>query len=299
MERVTTPAGQRLYVVLWECCGSEKQMPYADAQAIQTESRLGRDGQFIASQPCRECRDKAAARTLSYEISYDAPAGFDPAPADGWYVAADGAIRPGQIIDNPDGSPDWHATGAAILGGLGGHERGHRGPRPAGRARRQRRGRGDHPGLRAGLNPEPGYPENGATMTAWTRADGLGKLNPDFAEIILKAIPAGAYEMPRPYHPLAQVNPDGAAFAAVAGLPSLREPDVTAWVAEHEDGNLIMACFAYGLESGQPYPEPGDPPYYYVARVTVSEHAAIRMAARRELAAYLGPLGYRVDHLAA
>lgn len=111
--------------------------------------------------------------------------------------------------------------------------------------------------------------------------------------IVLKAIPEGAYVMPEPSHPDYQVNPDGATFAMVAHLPSLRAPDVAAWVAERQHGNLIMACFAYGMERGQLHPD------YHMARITREEERYIRIVARAELAARLGPRGYRTDHLAS
>src|SRR5262245_19719073 len=93
--------------------------------------------------------------------------------------------------------------------------------------------------------------------------------NNDTAPITLRAIPLCAYTSPEPSHPDHQVNPDGATFAAVAHLPSLREPDVVEWVTAHQEGNLIMACFALGMESGQV--DPG-----YTARITPEEDRFIR-----------------------
>lgn len=133
-------------------------------------------------------------------------------------------------------------------------------------------------------------------MTAWTAADSFamaGMDNPPYTLIILKAIPEGAYTLPEPYHPDSQVNPDGVTFTAVANLPSLTEPDVTGWVAGHQDGSLIMACFSRGLERGQVSPD------CYEVRITVEEKSAIKAAAHAELAAYLGPRGFRTDHLTA
>lgn len=127
-------------------------------------------------------------------------------------------------------------------------------------------------------------------MAEWSTADLTA---PDASSIILKAIPAGAYAFPEPYHPEAQVNPDGATYAAIAHLPSLCEPDVTAWVAAHQDGNLVMACFAFGLECGQV--DSG----CYRARITLEEERYIHIIARAQLAQHLGPRGYRTDHLAS
>lgn len=128
-------------------------------------------------------------------------------------------------------------------------------------------------------------------MTAWTSTDVLDQ---DAAPIILKAVLASAYQMPTPGHPDAQVNPDGATFAAVADLSGLSGRDVQAWVARHSGAGItVMACFARGAERGQISPDA------YEAKVTLAEHARIREAARRELAAYLGPRGYRTDHLTA
>jgi hypothetical protein len=132
-------------------------------------------------------------------------------------------------------------------------------------------------------------------MTAWTEAESLAQLaleDPGYTLTILKAIPLGAYKMPEPTHPDGQVGPDGATFDAIARLASMQEPDVTRWVSAHQRGNLIMACFAYGLEYGQVDPD------CYAARVTIAEKAIIRSAAARELADWLGPRGWRTDHLA-
>jgi hypothetical protein len=126
-------------------------------------------------------------------------------------------------------------------------------------------------------------------ITAWNPSTS----SLDVAPVILKAMPASAYQMPAPVHPADQVNPDGVAFAAVSDLPSLTEPDVRAWVTGHEaSGVLIMACFARGMETGQGTAS-------YEAQVTLSEYEKIRVAANRELAAHLGPLGWRTDHLTA
>lgn len=126
-------------------------------------------------------------------------------------------------------------------------------------------------------------------MSAYTPAD---ITDMTIAPIILKAIPAEAYQMPTPSHADHQVNPAGATFAAVADLPSFGDDDVREWVARYDaPGVLIMACFARGMETAADLAS-GE------FKVTCSEMSAIRAAAKRELVAHLAPLGYRTDHLA-
>jgi len=110
--------------------------------------------------------------------------------------------------------------------------------------------------------------------------------------VILKGIPAGEYRYPVPAHPDGQVNPDGAAWEFVAALPCLADPAVQAWAARKvAAGEHVMACFARGLESGQVSPDALE------VGVPSADYELIRAAARAELAAFLGPLGYRTDHL--